>query len=63
MQNWNIHQLESALQSDLMMCHTEFEKINCRAFAGMEIRKCAAEMQAEGKLTPAQLAIAQKYGF
>lgn len=60
---WNIHQLESALQNDIAMCQSEFERINCRAIAGIEIRKLAIELRAQGKLTPAQYAIATKYGF
>ena len=60
---WNIHQLEEALQSDLSMCNNEFERINCIAIGGKEIRELASKLQQSGKLTPGQYAIAQKYGF
>ena len=63
MEAWNIKQLENALQNDLTMCGTEHERMMVKAIGGKEIREKAIEWAKVRKLTPAELAIAQKYGY
>lgn len=60
---WTIKQLEEAMQRDLAMCHTEHERIMVKAIGGKEIREKAQAWARVRKLTPAELAIAQKYGY
>ena len=60
---WSLRQLEEAMQRDLRMCHTEHERIMCKAICGREIRKYAEQFTSKRKLTPGEYAIASKYGF
>lgn len=60
---WTIKQLEDALQHDLIMCQTEHERIMVKAIGGKEIREKAQAWARVRKLTPAEVAIAQKYGY
>ena len=61
---WSITALEAQLPSYLGMCHTQFERDNVIAFHGIEVRKLASEKTLYGKkLTPAEIAIAEKYGW
>lgn len=60
---WTIKQLEDALQNDLTMCHTELERTMVKTIAGKEIREKAIEWSKQRKLTPVEVAIAQKYGY
>lgn len=60
---WTIKQLEETLQNDLLQCHTEHERIMVKAIGGKEIREKAQEWAKVRKLTPVELAIAQKYGY
>ena len=63
MKQWNIQALELDLPRLLAMCRTEFERINVKAFHGIEVRELAASLAAQGKLTPGGRAIAEKYGY
>ena len=60
---WNIKQLHNAMQSDLALCHTAFERGMMLAIAGKELRERAAEIAATRKLTPGEIAIAESYGY
>jgi len=60
---WSLRQLEEVMQRDLQMCHTEDERIMCRAICGREIRKYAEQFARNRKLTPGEIAIASKYGY
>ena len=60
---WNIQALEADLPRALALCHSDFERINVRAFHGIEVRKIADSLSAQGKLTPGGRAIAEKYGW
>lgn len=60
---WNIHQLEAKLPEDLAMCRTPHEILICKTVHGIGVRKMAEHLAAQGKLTPAQKAIAEKYGY
>lgn len=60
---WNIKQLHNAMQSDLALCHTAFERGMVRTIAGKELRERAAEIAASRKLTPGEIAIAESYGY
>lgn len=60
---WTIKQLEEALQNDLVQCQTEHEKAMVKAIGGKEIREKAREWAKVRKLTPIEVAIAQKYGY
>ena len=63
MESWNIKQLKQTLIEDLALCTTHNERLNAEAIAGVEIRKLAEKLSAIRKLTPAELAIAEQYGF
>ena len=63
MKAWNIKQLEEQHKKDLSMCRSEFERINCRAFHGADIRKAADYWSQHRKLTPFEVAIAENYGW
>jgi len=60
---WNIQALEADLSRLLSACHSNFERINVKALHGIEVRKLADELSAQGKLTPGGRAIAEKYGW
>ena len=60
---WNLKQLQSAIQADLALCHSAFERGMVRAIAGKELRERAAEIAASRKLTPGEIAIAKSYGY
>jgi hypothetical protein len=60
---WNLQQLQSAIQADLALCHSAFERGMVRAIAGKELRERAAEIAASRKLTPGEIAIAESYGY
>ena len=63
-QDWNLHALERAFtEHDLPACQTSHERVMARAIHGIGMRKRAEELRAQGKLTPCQRAIAEKYGF
>jgi len=63
MQTWNLKQMQSAIQADLALCHSAFERGMVRAIAGKELRERAAEIAASRKLTPGEIAIAESYGY
>jgi hypothetical protein len=63
MQAWNLKQMQSAIQADLALCHSAFERGMVRAIAGKELREQAAEIAASRKLTPGEIAIAENYGY
>ena len=60
---WNLKQMQSAIQADLALCHSAFERGMVRAIAGKELREQAAEIAASRKLTPGEIAIAESYGY
>ena len=60
---WNIKHLQSAMQADLALCHTAFERNMVRTIAGKELRERAAEIAAIRQLTPSEIAIAEIYGY
>lgn len=63
-QEWTIKDTERAyLEIDLPMCYNEFERITLTAIHGIEQRRLADHWKAQGKLTPGDIAIAQKYGW
>ena len=59
---WTIFQLEQALQNDYSECTCEFERMNCKAIGGKEIRELAIKTRQTRALTPVEAAIAAKYG-
>ena len=63
MQNWTIKQLKEKLIEDLTLCQTNHERIMVKAISGKEIREKAIEWSKIRKLTPAEIAIAQEYGY
>jgi hypothetical protein len=63
MQAWTIKQLYEAMQNDLTMCHTNFERSMVKAISGKEIREKATEWAKQRKLTPMEVAIAQEFGY
>ncbi len=63
MKAWTIKQLYEALQHDLTLCHTAFERSMVKAISGKEIREKAIEWSKQRKLTPMEVAIAQEYGY
>ncbi len=58
-----IQQLHDALLRDLSACHTDFERANCRAIGGREIRLKAYAIAEYRDLTPTEAAIAAGYGY
>jgi hypothetical protein len=60
---WTVTQLENELQTDLQSCHTSLERSMTIAICGKEIREKAIEFSKIRKLTPGEIAIAQKYGY
>ena len=63
MQAWNIKQLAEALNNDYAACNSDFERSMVKAIGGKEIREAAIRFAATRKLTPAELAIAEQYGY
>jgi hypothetical protein len=63
MEAWTITQLKLAMDADLEQCSTEFERINVRAFGGMEIRRAADRWSRIRKLGPCEVAIAESFGW
>ena len=63
MQSWNIKQLYEALQKDLQACNNAFERSMVNAIGGKEIREKAEEFSKNRKLTPIEVAIAQRFGY
>lgn len=65
MQNeWTIKDLERSLNEEsLPMCNSDFERCNLKAIHGIEIRRLATYWQSKRKLTPGEVAIAEKYGW
>lgn len=63
MKNWTIKQLKEALDNDLLSCHTDFERSMVKAIGGREIREKAQLWAQSRKLTPAELAIAESFGY
>lgn len=62
-QAWTIKQLKEALEHDLTMCQTNHERIMVKAIGGKDIRDAAEKWAQVRKLTPAEVAIAQEYGY
>jgi len=63
-QEWTIKSAErDYLERALPMCHTDFERCNLKAIHGIEQRRLANYWQSQRKLTPGEIAIAQKYGW
>lgn len=61
---WNLTALERVfIEQDLPSCKTEHEKNMARTIHGIGVRKLAQTLKEKGRLTPAGLAIAEKYGF
>lgn len=60
---WTIKQLKEALERDLSMCQTNHERIMVKAISGKHIRESAIEWAKARKLTPAEVAIAQEFGY
>jgi hypothetical protein len=60
---YTLAQLEQALARDLTACHTDHERIMCKAIAGREIREKAILIASSRPLTMGELAIAQRYGY
>lgn len=62
-QPWTIKQLAEAHERDLSQCHSDFERTNVTAINGRQIREKAIEWAAHRKLTPMEVAIAQRFGY
>ena len=60
---WTIKHLYEALERDLAQCTTQLERDCCKALGGKEIREKAQQWAKERKLTPMEVAIAQRFGF
>ena len=58
---YSIHQLHQLLRADLTRCNSEFERSNCLAIGGAEIRQLASEQSAT--LSPSETFIASLYGY
>lgn len=58
---WNIKQLHEALQNDLKLCRTDFERSMVKAIGGKEIREKAKEFSNTRKLTPLEVAILEQH--
>ena len=63
MEAWTIKQLAEAMNNDYAACHSDFERSMVKAICGKEIRETAIRFAAIRKLTPAELAIAEQYGY
>lgn len=63
MKHWNIKQLQEKLIEDLQACNSDFERSMVKAIGGSEIRNKAIEFSSIRKLTPSEIAIAEKYGY
>lgn len=63
MQPWTIKQLKEKMLEDMQACHTALERSMVKAIAGKEIREKAYEWEKQRKLTPAEVAIAQEFGY
>lgn len=63
MKTWTIKQLKDQLIKDLALCQTSHEQIMVKAISGKEIREKAIEWAKTRKLTPAEIAIAQEFGY
>jgi hypothetical protein len=63
MQPWTVKQLYEAMQRDIQSCQSPFEVSMVKAICGKEIREFAQSLAAVRKLTPAELAIAQQFGY
>ena len=61
---WTIKELErSLIEESLPMCNSDFERCNLKAIHGIEIRRLATYWKNKRKLTPGEVAIAEKYGW
>ena len=58
---WTVTQLYREMQEDLSACNDSFERCNVKAICGKEIREFAESL--DRKLTPGELAIAQRFGY
>lgn len=58
-----LRQLDAELSQNLTMCHSDFERSNCRAIGGKEIRLEAERIATERPLTSVEIGIASKYGY
>lgn len=63
MKDWSIKQLYEAMQRDLQMCQTNFERINCKAVCGKEIRETAERFAVTRRLTTIEIEIASQFGY
>lgn len=60
---WTIKQLQDKLYEDLSSCNTTHEVIMVKAIGGKEIKEKASAWAKVRKLTPCEIAIAEKYGY
>jgi len=60
---WTINQLHNALQDDLALCNTNFERGVVRGMCGKEIREKAHALAKARRLTPAEMGIAERFGY
>lgn len=58
---WTIKHLYDDMHKDLEMCNDPFERSMVMTVCGKEIREFAENL--DRKLTPGELAIAQKFGY
>lgn len=63
MEAWNVKQLKEALINSLAQCTTQHEALMCKAIGGKEIREKSVQWSKERRLTPAEVVIAQEYGY
>lgn len=63
MQAWNIKQLNDKRIEALGLCNNAFERSMVNAIAGKEIREAAENFASVRKLTPAEVAIAEQFGY
>ena len=63
MENWSVKHLKDAMNRDLAMCQSQFERGMVKAIGGKEIRELAEKISNTRRLTPGEIAIAQEFGF
>ena len=61
MRAWTVKQLDEALTQDLADCQNHTEHLTALAIGGREIREPAEAIAKTRRLTPAEVAILQKY--
>jgi hypothetical protein len=62
-QAYTIKSLHAAMQNDLTMCNSNFERGMVKAVCGKEIREKAQALAAAGKLSANDARIAAEFGF